>query len=209
MPDLDEGAQSSAEDDAGSAGSTQDTGESGSTGAQGGTRTTADADVETVSRKDYEAIRSRMQAADRRASERERELQEIRNKDLPEVDKLKREHAELTAKAETLAATNRKLSLENAFFQDNKYEWQDPRAALKLVDLSDVEIADDGTVTGLQDALKRLASSYAWMLKDKKAEAEPPATGAGTPPMNGRGSTDKPDKNKQTVRFPALRNRTR
>lgn len=229
MADADTGAQSGTGTDptqsggAGSEGSSgaASTGDGTQSGAAAGATTTTDDDK--VSRTDFEAIQARMRAADQRAAKYEQELKALQTKDLPEAEKLKAEHAAMQQQVSQLAETNRKLTLENAFFKDNTHDWQNPGAALKMADLSQVTIGDDGTVTGLKDALKRLAAAEPWMLKPKSAAsggAAAGSTGAGTPgstnaqsggvpPMNGRPDTSAQSARSMATRLPALRSRQR
>jgi hypothetical protein len=64
----------------------------------------------------------------------------------------------------------RKLRIDNAFLTQSDVEWHDPEAALALVDLSEVEIKDDGSVKGLKEALAALAEKKPYLVKQKEAE---------------------------------------
>lgn len=207
---------------------TQSGGEGGSastegtagTGTQSGATATAPTTDDTVSRSDYEAIQNRMRAADQRAAKFEQELKNLQTKDLPEAEKLKAEYEATVQRVQQLTEANRRMALENAFFQDNTYEWQNPKAALKMADLSGVSIDDEGHVTGLKDALKKLANAEAWMLKPKAASEGSSAAGAaggagtapppaGAPPMNGRPDTQAGATKGMESRLPALLTRRR
>ncbi len=203
-----EGAQSGAEGTQSGAGenatghSDDTTGTStGSSGAQSG------ANEDLVSRADLLKQQERTRAADERAAKVEAELRQLRDKDLPEQEKLRRDYEEATKQVETLRTTNSELSLKVAFLEDNTYEWQNPKRAMQLVDLSQVEIGDDGAVSGLKDALKALATSDPYLLK-AKAEKEQPKGGT-APGNNGSNSGAKPDSKKLASRFPALSTRVR
>lgn len=77
---------------------------------------------------------------------------------------LERENADLKTK-------NGDFALENAFLKSNSHKWRDNEAALKLADLSKVELDDKtGQVHGLQDALNKLAANSPWLLADDSQE---------------------------------------
>lgn len=212
-----EGAQSGAEGAQSGTGSTTDgngTGSnSGGSGTQSGTGENGNS-KETPSReKELEAElakqRERTQAADRRAAEHEAALKQLRDKDLPEQDKLKRDHEEAIKQVSALQETNRSLAMQVAFLKDNTYQWHNPERALKLVDLSKVEIGDDGSVSGLKDALNALAKSDPYLVdnsKEKDKETAPPGTAPGN---NGRSGSGQLDVNKLSKRFPALNTRVK
>jgi hypothetical protein len=227
--DADTGAQSGTDSSAtqsGGAGNSGDNnasaGDTASTGTQSGTQGQQNASTEdTVSRVDYETIQNRMKAADQRAAKFEQELTALRNKDLPEAEKLKAEHEAATQKVNQLTDTNRKLLLENAFLKDNTHEWRNPAAAMKLLDMSSVTIDDDGHVVGLKDALKKLANAEPYLLKEKAASegsssgggtgsAGATSTGsAGVPPMNGKPDSAANATKGLEKRLPALMTRRR
>lgn len=175
------------------------------TAQSGGESTNANQD--TVSRSELDQVLNRMKAADQRASKAELELKQIRDKDLPEAEKLKRDFADSQAQVEKLTAANNKLALEVAFLKDNTYAWHNPESALRLVDLSQVEIAEDGTVRGLKDALKALATSNDYLIK-KEVKQDTTTAPAGTAPgNNGTSGNAKPSAKGLAARIPALNTR--
>jgi hypothetical protein len=206
-----EGAQSGATDPdvqsgaGGDDGSNTDTGTSndGGTGGSSGTGSTG---AETVSRTEYEAIVNRLRAADRRRQEFEDQLKQIRDKDLPEAEKLKRDYAEAQATVEKLSTTNRELALKVAFLSDNTYSWHNAERALRLVDMSQLEIQDDGSVRGLKDALKALATSDPYLIKQEVKETNTAPAGT-APGNNGASGNNKPTTKGLEARIPALRTR--
>lgn len=197
-----EGTQSGAGEN--SKGETGTTASSTEKGTQSGTQTTE----ETVSRADFESVQARMKAADKRAADFEAKFKQLTEKDLPEVEKLKRNFEETTKQVESLRTTNSKLALENAFLSDNTYDWHNPKRAMQVLDRSNVEINEDGTVTGLKEALKALASSDPYLLKPKTTEEEPPKGGT-APGNNGGTGGSKTDPRKLAVRLPALNTRVK
>jgi hypothetical protein len=149
-----------------------------------------------------------MKAADQRASKYEAELKQLKDKDLPAHEKLQRDFAEAAKQVEALRATNAKLALGNAFLADNTYEWQNPARALQLIDQSGIEVSEDGTVSGLKDALKALATSDPYLLKNKTQEETPPPGGT-APGNNGSTGGSNPSHKSLAARFPALSTRVR
>jgi Phage minor structural protein GP20 len=174
------------------------------TGTQSGTATS----TETVSKAEFEAIRERMKAADRRAADFESKFKQLTDKDLPAAEKLKRDYEDAVKQVETMRATNAKLALGNAFLADNTYEWQNPARALQLIDQSGIEVSEDGTVTGLKDALKALATSDPYLLKNKTQEETPPPGGT-APGNNGSTGASTPSHKALAARFPALSTRVK
>ena len=202
-----EGAQSGAEGTQSGAGENATGNTDGTTGTEtGSTGAQSGATEETVSKADLIRQQERTRAADDRAARMEAELKKLRDKDLPEQEKLQRDYEEATQTVEKLRTTNSELSLKVAFLEDNTYQWQNPKRAMQLIDLGKVEISDDGTVSGLKDALKALATSDPYLLKAETEPKEPPKGGT-TPGNNGGTSTGKPDAKKIASRFPAMRTR--
>jgi len=122
--------------------------------------------------------------------------------------RLERENADLKVK-------NSDLALENAFLKSNSHKWRDNEAALKLADLSKVELDDKtGQVHGLQDALDRLAANSPWLLADdsqgKSEKDEKPKRKTGDAPGSQRsGSQSDKEAQAQKARlqskYPGLR----
>lgn len=100
-------------------------------------------------------------------------VKEFEDKDKTETDRLSGSVTELTEAKTTLEQEVGKLRLNNAFLLDNTYTWHDPKAALKLADLSKVKFDDDGNAEGLAEALKALADESPYLLKTAATEEEP------------------------------------
>ena len=152
--------------------------------------------------------------------EAERELDELRKfKEKVDADKLS--DAEKAAKAakdqadrlEALAATNRRLAIENAFLADSSVKWVDTAAALKLSDLTKVEIDD---VTGeiknpevIAEVIKATAKAKPYLVaaqeKDDDKEKETPPPGSGAAPGNSKVKINGLDTESLRQKFPALR----
>lgn len=165
-----------------------------------------------VSQAEYDALRNRLSQADQKRAATEAELKQIRDKDLPALEKATRDLAEAQKQAEEAKEALKRTRLENAFITDNKYEWENPRTALKLADLSKVEVDDDGTVRNLTAALDALAKSDPYLLKKKADDGDDGDGGngkgsTGAPGAGGRQSDTKLDAKKYAARIPALRTR--
>lgn len=214
------GAQSGAGETGQSAGATDPgTGNAPNAGGQSAATppvtTPPDPGQSAVSREDFERLRAQLQAADQKRTETENQLKQLRDKDMPEMQKLTRDLQEATEKLNAQSAANEALRVENAFLTANEHEWHDPAAAMKLLDRSRVTVDADGNVQGMKEALKALAQANPWLLKPKPAEGQGTAgTGAnpppGTPPANGgigQQQGSQPNKADMGRRFPAMRQR--
>jgi hypothetical protein len=162
---------------------------------------------DAVSRSDYEALKARMQAADKRASDTAAELKKLQDKEKSELELAKGE-AE-TAKAELVKRDDviKRLRLENAFLSSGKHEWQTPGDALALADMSGVTIDDDGKVSGLDAAMDKLAKDKPYLLKTSTEGKGPDGKEKSGDPVGG-GKNGKPDdKTRQQLmdKYPALR----
>jgi hypothetical protein len=153
-------------------------------------------------------------AAKKAAQERDdalAKLKAIEDKDKTEDQKRQDRLTSLESENSELQAQGQKLALQNAFLSDNSFQWQNPAAALKLADLSKVEIKADGTVTGLKEALEALSKSDPYLLQPKKdpeddGKGKPPPASGGAP-AGGRGSDAAANKAALQAKYPALRGR--
>lgn len=183
----------------------QGTGENGGAGQSAGETATSS---ETVSKADHEKALERMRAADRRASETEAKLKQLLEKDLPEQEKLKGRLAELEAEREKDREALKDARLELAFFKDGgKFKWKNPATALKLADLSNVEIDADGTVRNLTSALEALAKSDPYLLDTDSKEEDGPKGSTGAPSNAGKPPSSGSVVGQMASRIPALRTR--
>lgn len=202
-----EGAQSGVPNEAGTGAETGTTGQSA--GAEPGTGTNdATTPPATVSAEEFERLRVQLRAADQNKAKAEAELKNLRDKDLPQIEKLTRDNTELTARAEQAEAALRQTRLENAFLTDNTHTWNNPKTALRLADLSKVEVDEDGTVRNLKPALEALAKSDPYLLAPKtEGEAEKGKGSTGVPGSAGAPASRKTDVGAMASRLPALRTR--
>jgi hypothetical protein len=168
-----------------------------------------DAKIEDLEQEKERHYRRRKEAENER-DEYKRQLEELKGKDTPELEKVQQQVVDLETQNKALSESLRQAHLENAFLKDNSYTWHNPGRALKLADLSEVEIDDDGTVHGLKKALDALAKSDAYLLKqeDKQEKKDPPNTGEAGKNPSKREQKDKSAKTKEAEllnKYPALR----
>lgn len=215
---------------AGGAGSTGDggtggTGTGGTSGDGTGTGTEGDGtggsgDTET----DPEKLRQKAKDANDEAARRRHEakaakdeleaakakLKEFEDKDKSELEKAQRDLAEQVARADKAEAKVKELQIHNAFLGSNKHTWQNGGAALRLADLSEVKIDDDGKVTGLDKALDKLAKEHAYLLKPDgdTGKGASGGQGSGAPAgSSGKGHDTKDSRAATAARFPAAARR--
>lgn len=164
---------------------------------------------ETVSRTDFDKLFARMQAADRAKTTAEKALREREQKDMSEVDRLKAQLEDATSRADGSDDRLKAMIIENAFHRDNTVTWHDVSDAIAALDLSGVEVGEDGKVKGMAAAIKDVAKRkphYVKTSSDKdegEGTTQPAANGA----SNGRRKGEKGetfDRQKMVNRFPAL-----
>lgn len=202
----DNGGEGSTEENASGEGSKEEAGDDGKKGSEGSDgKSTEDKteDDDKVSKKDLIAITERMKAADRRADAAEKKVKDFEDKDKDELTKATEKVTDLETSIQTLTKENQSLRLENSFALNNSFTWHDPSVVMDLVrKRDDVVIEEDGTVKGMDEALKKVAKDKPFLVKsdeDGDGSSGPPRTGsrAGT----GRGKDGKPDDKAIRSRF--------
>lgn len=175
-------------------------------GGEGGEATN-----DSVSRADFEALRARMKGADQAKAKAEAELRQLRDKDLPEIDKLNRSLAETTERAEKAEAELGRLRVETEFLKYSKTKWKNPATALKLLDLASIEVGEDGKVSGMEAAITALAKSDPYLVADagSASEADSKSSGGSSGATGGVGKAGRPKSGLSDLasRVPALRSR--
>lgn len=181
---------------------TADTGAQGTENGDGkGTETKETA--KTFSAEEYEALKNRMIAADKRAAKWEKEDADRKKASMTEVDRLKAEAEEAKALVEKnkMELTNAKV--QNAFLANTSSAWADPDDAylvLRTHFMDGVEVDENGKVSGMDAAIKLMAKKKPHLVK---SDASSEATGSG---HNGRRKGEETDTEKKArnSRFPAL-----
>lgn len=193
----------------------QGTGTAADAGGQSATGTTATTTPEsgqsTVPRAEFDQLRAQLAAADQKRVAAEQAHAQLRDKDMPALEKLQRDLTESQAAVTAMKAANEALRVQNAFLTSNEHEWHSPEAALRLLDLSKVTVDADGNVQGMRDALQALATAHPYLLKPKPAADDAGSTVPPTvSPANGGIAPQagtKPDNRDLVRRFPALQQR--
>jgi hypothetical protein len=164
---------------------------------------------ETVSKSDFDKLFARMQAADRAKNAAEQKLKEKEQAEMGELDRAKAVAEEATKRADEAEGKLKAMVIENAFHRENKFDFHDVSDAVAALDLSTVEIGDDGKVKGMAAAIKEMVKRKPHYVKSKREEDEgegddpPAANGA----QNGRRKGQQSetfDAKKMAQRFPAL-----
>jgi hypothetical protein len=158
--------------------------------------------------------RTQLRAAQKQNADLSARLKALEDKDKPADEIAKREADEAKSKADKLADKIRAQSLELAFFKANQIDWADPSDALRLVDLEDVDVDEDGTVDAVQlrKALRALAKEKPHLVKkktessDDDTDDDEPGSRRSAPRMNGRrrGAGKTPTRAELAKKFPVL-----
>jgi len=165
--------------------------------------------------REYDKLKRRLAASDKRQGQLQKQLDELKAGKAGELDKaVKAEIDELKPKADKLDKDNRAMRLQLAFLSTplKGVVWEDPEAAMKLVDLSDVDIdPDTGSVDkrDLAAAMRRLAKDKPYLVKkaSKKDDDEEDDQSSGNPMNKRRKSSKQVDRAALAKRFPVLSQR--
>jgi hypothetical protein len=140
-----------------------------------------------------EEERKRLEAEAER-DELKKKQDEADRKGKSELENLKSDVESQKSTIESQAATIKRLTVANAFLELPDIEWHNPKRALTLVDLSEVEF-DDKTgeikdTSKLVAAAKNLAKTDAYLVKSKTAvgNGTPAGKPTGSPPAGGKGA---------------------
>ena len=116
--------------------------------------------------------------------------------------------AEAARKLEEANRDKEDLLIRLEFMANNKHSWKNPKAALKLLDLSDVEIDEDGEIEGLEEAIDQLAKDEPYLLdttKQDKADSKTRRRGATGQATGGKRKAVNANRTKLENKYPALR----
>lgn len=136
-------------------------------------------------------------------------LKALEDKDKSELERAQGDLELATKRAADAEAVVQELRIANAFFTNNKHQWQNPDVARKLADMADVKIDDEGKVTGLDKALDKLAKEHPYLLKPQGNGQGGGAGGSSGAPAGstGAGHSAKDSRAAITARFPAAARR--
>jgi len=132
---------------------------------------------------ELEKTRAALKAANAESAARRKKLEAFEAFD-DELTRVKTELAQAKADAEQTKAAARAAAIRHAVeAAAGSLSFQDPADALTLADLSTVQVAEDGAVTGAAEAVKALADKRPYLLKPAgDALGTPRRQPAKTPP---------------------------
>lgn len=160
----------------------------------------------TVSKTDFDKLFARMQAADRAKTAAEQKLRDKEQAEMGELDRTKAQLEEQKNRADEAEQKLKAMVIENAFHRVNKFSWHDVSDAIAALDLSGVEVAEDGKVTGMEKAIQDVTKRKPHYVKSKE-EGDGDAPPAANSANNGRRKGDQNesfDRKTMVARFPAL-----
>lgn len=173
----------------------------------------------TPTPEDYERVQRHLSNADRKKEEfrkkaetLEAELKALRDKDLPEAERIKAEHEAAVKERDAFRSRFETMARTNAFLMasaDAKIAWANASDALRVGDLDDLEIEDDGTVPGMVEAVKELAKKKPYLLapKDSTDTKETPPKSGSVVGSKNKGKKPEGEYTPEELKrlFPALR----
>lgn len=125
-----------------------------------------DEDEPPVSAEEFARLKRRMKRADQRASKAETDLAALTKKGTPENEQQVAALKEATEERDHLREVNKALVLQNSFYLSNTYTWHDPELVMaQVLKDDDVDIDDEGHVSGMEAALKRIARKKPFLIK--------------------------------------------
>ena len=133
------------------------------------------------------SLRAALKAANAESMTRRKKLDELEAAEeerkaaqLSEVEKAKKAQADAEAKARATEERLRTAAIRNAVvLAASKANFYDPEDAFRLADLAEVQVADDGTVTGVDNALKALTKAKPHLVRVASGGGEINSTAAG------------------------------
>lgn len=189
-------------------------GGSGSGGeGEGGTGTEGTGVKKIWTDEEVASIINRMKAADKKASDYEKKINDAELATKSEIEQSQIREKQARAEADAAREELKKARIHNKFLAANKVTWHDPETALQLLDLSEVEVGDDGVVKGLEPAIKALSDSKPFLVKasegdeggkgNKNKEGSGGSTG-NQPSGNKTGGTRDKDRARLLEKYPQL-----
>ena len=133
------------------------------------------------------SLRAALKAANAESATRRKKLDELEAAEeerkaaqLSEVEKAKKAQADAEAKAVATEERLRTAAIRSAVAMEAaRLSFYDPEDAFRLADLAEVQVADDGTVTGVDNALKALTKAKPHLVRVASGGGEINSTAAG------------------------------
>jgi hypothetical protein len=191
-----------AENDGGNTGGTETDDGSSGTGSSTG----------TVSPEEYEKLKQRMQAADRRASEYETKIREFEDRDKTATQRLEGQIQNITEENKKLREDLKASRRDNAFLTTNGVTWHDASMALGNIDW-DTVTDEQGEVntSALKKEIERLAKEKPFLVKASTSGSSGGGNGkdkqgpSGHHPGGSTGDKKTADRAALEKKYPALR----
>lgn len=163
----------------------------------------------------------RMRRADRAKSKTVNELNALKSGGQKELADAQARITELEGQLAEKSGTDTVSIIREEFRDSDKYDWQNRKVAFGLLDLSEVDVDDDGHVDedSLADAIEKLAKDHPYLIKKSAADAdddndededdddEKPARKSGAPVNRRRQSTQQKSQAQLKDKFPILKSR--
>lgn len=196
-----------------------DDGASGAKDQKKDTRTAREIELETELAK----VKTHRSAADKSKAALQKELDDIKAKDLTELQKAQADAKKFEEESKKTSDRFRGLALTNAFLtesQKQKIQWHDPEVAQAAIAkaIKDLEVDEDSSVAGMDAVVKKLAKDRPFLVnsaKDTDKEEEDTSKGKHGASGSGVGSGSNGGKGKKEdgklsaeelrAKFPALR----
>lgn len=210
------GADGTDDDDTGDGGQQDDGGtqdDAGDDDDGAGTQTVTQAQYDELQRK-FDQMKSQLSANDKSKAALQKQIDDAKRKEQTDLKNAQDDVARLTQEGVTWKDRYERLALTNAFLIESaraQITWHDPVVAQAAAALAELEVGDDGTVSGMADAVKKLAKDKAFLVNATPGSAGTAATnGSKTGTKVGAGKTGKGQSGQLTdeelkIRFPALR----
>jgi hypothetical protein len=120
------------------------------------------------------------------------ELEQFKQKDMSELQKAQSAAAKAEKAVEDLTAKSEKMQVELAFLKmpRDKYDWEDTGVALTLLMTEfggELHLEDDGSVAGLDQAVKDMAKKHKFLLKQPAGAGKNGSTGGNFSGDEGKG----------------------
>lgn len=158
--------------------------------------TVEDATKEEV-QAELERTRVALKKANAEAAERRKKLSALEAREETEVETLQKELTEAKSSLETLTAELRTSKIMSAVQNEaSTLGFANPSDAFVLLDISSVEITEEGKVVGFEKELKALAESNRLPMIDAKRTPH-----IGTPPVSGSRPTQNVDAELKKIRL--------
>lgn len=149
--------------------------------------------------RDVETYKQRAAAADRAKGEMERKYNALVDKEKSDLERANSKLEEANQNIERVTKQRNDAVMRAEILKFPGYSWHDPEAVLSLIDSDSIQIDDDGKVTGVKDAIQKLAKDKPYLLKNQQEEQKPKEQPKQQTPSGSAGSNgNSPDeKNEQ------------